>query len=88
LNQIVFTPKDRKQIKRMGISESQIFQQLKMFVKGSSYCQLLRPAKINDGIKKFSKKEMNNFISSFENSLETKKNHKIYPCFWSSNPDV
>jgi hypothetical protein len=63
----------------MGFTESQISQQLKMFAKGSSYCKLLRPAKINDGIEQFSKREINHYIATWENSLNTKQIIKFVP---------
>jgi hypothetical protein len=50
-----------------------------MFSKGSSFCKLLRPARINDGIKQFSEQEINYFSALFERSLKTKQVIKFVP---------
>lgn len=72
-------PKDFRQIKKLGISAEQILQQLAAFKKGIRFANLIRPASINDGIKKITKAEKDSYISLYENKRHHLSLEKFVP---------
>jgi hypothetical protein len=61
----IFSEKDLKDIKARGADPEEILRQAELFVRGSSYANLLRPCRINDGIKVLSDKEIKRLTSIF-----------------------
>lgn len=63
-----FSKDDIQQLKKHGLSEKQVFQQLETFENGIPFIQVIAPANIGNGIIHLSEEEKNHFISIYENS--------------------
>lgn len=74
-----FTGKDIKQIELQGISLSEIEEQIENFVNGFEFMHLQRPATIEDGIKTFSEKEIEEFVNFYRKEKEDKQVIKFVP---------
>ncbi|MCK4942078.1 MAG: DUF4301 family protein [Candidatus Aminicenantes bacterium] len=73
------TQEDLRQIKKLGIPGKQIYHQLQAFERGTRFCNLIRPASINDGIKRVSKTERDLFITQYESGHRHIKQVKFIP---------
>ncbi|WP_089355594.1 DUF4301 family protein [Ekhidna lutea] len=70
----MFTDKDKQLIKRKGIEESQIEDQLMRFKNGFLPAPLLAPATVENGILLLSKEEVDHYTSNYDESeLEVMK---------------
>lgn len=69
-----FTNADKQLFNEIGLSEKEIIHQLSLFEKGSSAVILNRPAVVNDGIKSYSKDEINSFVEVYE---QKKSNYAV-----------
>ncbi len=70
---------DKKQIKALGLSEKLLARQLEMFVKGTSYLKLDRPATINDGIKSIRQGEAVKLVDFYNQTAPGKNIIKFIP---------
>jgi hypothetical protein len=50
MTKIPLTPDDIEQIRRMGLTPNQVFNQIEIFLKGTPYLNLDRPCVVGDGI--------------------------------------
>ncbi len=66
MNNLAFTEKDEKIIAEKGISLASISQSLERFKKGFKPISLIRPAAIDDGIKRLTIEEQNDLESLFD----------------------
>ncbi|MDR1793272.1 MAG: DUF4301 family protein [Bacteroidales bacterium] len=62
----MFSSKDLKQIENHGISKDTLEKQLYALQKGVSYCEVIRPADLNDGIEEVSTEANNNFEEAMQ----------------------
>ncbi len=60
------SPLHLQQLEEKGISREKVLDQLESFKEGIPYVQLVRPAIVSDGIKKFNKTEEEKLIGKFE----------------------
>jgi len=70
---------DLKLIKKKGFTPEIIIDQIQKFKKGVLYSNLIRPARLNDGIKKLSEKEKKKSLSIFEEKKSKLKIIKFIP---------
>jgi len=75
----MFTSKDIDQITANGLCKEKIEMQISQFKKGFPFVDLVRPARLTDGIKKFSESELKKFTSQYFNIIEGKKIIKFVP---------
>ncbi len=73
------TKKDLQLINNKNINKEQIFEQIERIKKGTIYSELVRPASLNDGIKKMTEEEENFYLSFFEENRENLKLLKFIP---------
>ena len=72
MKDISWSKEDFLQIEAKGINEKQLELQLKQFVEGIPYENLIAPASIDNGIVKLEKDQKKNWIEKFENSFAKK----------------
>jgi len=65
MSHIPLTDSDKQQLHDLGIDETQIQLQLKRFEKGSKLIDLVRAARVNDGITAFTQEEKEQLIANF-----------------------
>ncbi|MFC2137475.1 DUF4301 family protein, partial [Bacteroidota bacterium] len=75
----MFTEKDHKQFKKLGITIEEVNSQLKYFKEGFPVIKLHKPATLNYGIKKLSQTEEKHFVHIFNSSVSNKKIIKFIP---------
>lgn len=63
-----FSKDDIQQLKKHGLSEKQVFQQLETFEKGIPFIRVIAPANVGNGIIQLNEDEKNHFISKYEQS--------------------
>lgn len=61
---------DKKQLKEKAITEEQVERQIDNFKKGFPYMNIVKPAKIRDGIKAYEKEEVDGFVSQFDKNKD------------------
>lgn len=69
----IYTPQDRDQLKKKGISEEKIDEQLRYFEKGFPALHIKNPASIDAGIVKISKDTQLKYVSIWEEYLKSGK---------------
>lgn len=74
-----FSEKDIEQLISKGISREKVLNQINTFEEGIPFIHLERPAKIDDGILRFSKSEQNALIKNYEKSKKGIKILKFVP---------
>lgn len=67
---INLSERDLQQLKEKNIDKEKIDVQVMNFKKGFPYIKLVRPATINDGIFKFSEKEIEELVGYYEDSIK------------------
>lgn len=75
----LFTEADKAQIKEYGLSVNKILDQLETFKEGIPNVNMTGSAKVGDGIKKYTKEEVQQLISFFEQRKEAYKLVKFVP---------
>ena len=78
-NDVSFFPKDIKQIKRLGIHLNTLEKQLDLYRQGSTFLNLNRPCKVNDGILSITSGQRKKLISFYEKKSEKYKLMKFVP---------
>lgn len=71
---IALSSADKNQLETLGITAEQVENQLNQFRKGFDFTDIIAPANINKGIKKFSSDEINELVRQFD---EDKKYYDI-----------
>ncbi|MEA1785648.1 DUF4301 family protein [Arenibacter sp. GZD96] len=74
-----FSEKDLEQLANHGITTKKVLTQIGTFKSGIPYVHLARPAKVKDGILKFSELEEKELIRSFEDAMEDLSLLKFVP---------
>ena len=72
-------PEDFQQIKKLGIPTEKILDQLQSFEKGTRFATLISPASIKNGIKRFTQREIDSFISCYEKKRRNLRLEKFVP---------
>jgi len=75
----IFNEKDLQGIKERGADPEEILRQVELFVRGSSYANLLRPCRVNDGIKVLSDNEIKRLTSIFAKAQAKGRAMKLVP---------
>ncbi len=73
------TKKDLQLINKKNINKEQILEQIERIKKGTIFSELMRPAALNDGIKKMTKNEESFYLSFFEENRTSLKLLKFIP---------
>ena len=68
-----FTTKDKNQLKKKGISEERIEEQLRYFERGYPALNIKKPASIDEGILKLDADAQKKYVSKWEDFLKTDK---------------
>ena len=68
-----FTTEDKNQLKKKGISEERIGEQLRYFEKGYPALNIKKPASIDEGILKLDADAQKKYVSKWEDYLKTDK---------------
>jgi hypothetical protein len=74
-----WSPEDREQIAREGLSIEEVERQLALFRKGILPVRLNRPCLAGDGIVVLSRQEQEAYLSAYEEALSTKRFMKFVP---------
>lgn len=75
----MFSEKDLQQISKKGLTVDTVNEQLSRFKKGFKPLKIEKPATINDGIKKFTDKEIDKFIGYYNDEILSKVAVKFVP---------
>lgn len=75
----MFSQKDIEQIKAKGITQAEVEKQMQSFVLGFDFINLIAPATVPDGIKRFSEKEAINMALTFDSIMKQYKVIKFVP---------
>ena len=67
----MFSPNDEVILEKRGITTKQIEEQLHSFVTGFPYLEIKSAAEIGNGIVQVSEGEINNFLTEWENYLQS-----------------
>ena len=67
----MFSPNDEVILEKRGITTKQIEEQLHSFVTGFPYLEIKSAAEIGSGIVQVSEGEINNFLTEWENYLQS-----------------
>ncbi len=67
------------QIKEHGLTVEEVKRQIELIENGVKYPELVKPAVIGDGIKKFSEDEIDEFVEYWENNSNELNIHKFVP---------
>ncbi len=78
-NNPLFSPKDIKQIKHLGMSPNTVRKQMDMYRQGLAFLKLNRPCKINDGILSFTPAQKKKMISFYDEEFKKYKLMKFVP---------
>jgi hypothetical protein len=78
-NNLSFSPKDIKQIKRLGLNLNTVEKQLDLYKQGSTFLNLNRPCRVNDGILSITPAQREKLISFYEKKSEKYKLMKFVP---------
>ncbi|NBC84145.1 MAG: DUF4301 family protein [Bacteroidetes bacterium] len=68
---INLSTKDKEQLEKQGITEKDVTVQIEQFKKGFPYLTLLKPATLNDGIKKMEQSDIRNYMKIYNEADET-----------------
>ncbi|MBQ9312081.1 MAG: DUF4301 family protein [Bacteroidales bacterium] len=74
-----FSQKEKEQINRQGLTESDVLQQIDCFVNGFDFLNLQRVATINDGIQQYTKEETENFARIYQDKIKDLSVVKFVP---------
>lgn len=74
-----FSPQDLAQIAGHGLSVELVHRQLERFARGPVYVELLRPCRIDDGIRRHSEAENQAFRTSFAEAAASGRAMKFVP---------
>lgn len=75
----IFSEKDLKVIKDRGADPEEILRQAEIFTRGFSYANLLRPCRIDDGIKRLSDEDIKWFTEAFAKAQSKGRVIKFVP---------
>jgi len=75
----MLTEKDLAFIRERGVSQNQIEQQIEQFKKGFPDLNIVKPAIINDGVKKLSENQLNKFVKIYKKASRRLKRVKFVP---------
>jgi hypothetical protein len=78
-NNLPFSPKDIQQIKRLGLHLNTVEKQLDLYRQGSTFLNLNRPCRVNDGILSVTPVQRKKLISFYEKKSEKYKLMKFVP---------
>ena len=78
-NNLLFSPKDIKQIERLGLNLNAVKKQLGMYRHGSSFLKLNRSCTVDDGILSFTAAQKRELISFYEKESGKYKLMKFVP---------
>jgi hypothetical protein len=78
-NNLPFSPKDIQQIKRLGLHLNTVEKQLDLYSQGSTFLNLNRPCRVNDGILSVTPLQRKKLISFYEKKSEKYKLMKFVP---------
>lgn len=70
LDKLIFSEKDIKQIEQKGLTLKKVKQQIEVFEKGIPYANLVEEASIDNGIRKLSLEDIQQFKSYFESKKD------------------
>jgi hypothetical protein len=76
---LLFSPKDIKKIKSLGLDLNIIEKQLAFYRHGSTFLKLNRPCKVKDGILSFKPAQVKKLVSLYEKESEKYKLIKFVP---------
>lgn len=79
MRQLVFSQKDKEQIRSLDLTPDQVKDQLTLFEKGPPHVTLDRPATIGDGIQSFSPRQKKQLAESFGSLHHDKSMIKFVP---------
>ncbi|HAR49415.1 MAG TPA: hypothetical protein DCR81_04805, partial [Smithella sp.] len=76
---LLFSPKDIKKIKSLGLDLNIIEKQLALYRQGSTFLKLKRPCNVKDGILSFKPAQIKKLVSLYEKESEKYKLIKFVP---------
>jgi hypothetical protein len=79
MTKILLTPDDIEQIRRMGLTPDQVFNQIEIFLKGTPYLNLDRPCVVGDGIIQLTPDSLKKNISLYEKEAAERDLIKFVP---------
>jgi len=79
MDKIKLTKDDIKQIESIGLTESRVYDQIKLFKKGTPYLKLVRPCAVGDGIVRLSGEALEKNIAIFEKEAPNMRLTKFVP---------
>lgn len=79
MKKIIFSPKDIRQIKALGIKPVDVEKQLAIYRRGSQYLKLHRPCAVSDGIVSCTTSQRKNLVDLYEREAGSYKILKFVP---------
>lgn len=67
---VILNEKDIDMLRRKGITEARVTEQLEMFRKGATWAKLVRAATVGDGIVRFDDEERESLVSTYEHKMK------------------
>jgi hypothetical protein len=76
---MMFTDNDLEQLKEMGISEELAQKQVRNFVNGFPFIELVKPATVGDGVLKMDQTQLNHYAQMYEQAINKLSVLKFVP---------